>query len=71
LIEQAERLPLDSPERTSMYQQMQAAVLNDETLEAVLLWRQNIGLGGDMARNDPLHPIYGLPMLESAWVMQP
>jgi ABC-type transport system substrate-binding protein len=67
----AERLPLASAERTALYRRMQDAVINRDVSQVNVLWRQPFGLGSPRAHDDPLHPVYGLPMLEAAWMAQP
>jgi ABC-type transport system substrate-binding protein len=71
LMAQAERLPLNSAERTAVYQDMQDHTLNDDVSQLIVMWTRAAGLASDRTRNDHLHPIHGLPILESAWLVQP
>jgi ABC-type transport system substrate-binding protein len=70
LMAQAERLPLDSAERTAVYQDMQDSALNDNMNQLIVMWTRAAGLASDKTRNDRLHPMHGLPILESAWLVQ-
>lgn len=71
LLQQAERLPLNSTERAALYQDMQTLAVNDSVSQSVMMWTRAAGLASDKTRNDQLHPIHGLPILESAWLVQP
>jgi ABC-type transport system substrate-binding protein len=63
LLAEAERLPLNSAERTQLFRQVEDITLNQEISQFVLGWRQSFGLGRE--DNMPIHPVYGMPDLKS------
>jgi len=66
LLVQAEQLPFDSPQRATLYRQMQRRIVDDDVLVVPVLWKDVAGLSrGDFA-GDTLHPVYLLPRLEAA-----
>lgn len=70
LLVEAERLPMNSAERTALYQKMQAIVVNQDVSEFVVGWRTSVGLA--RAGNDvTLHLIYGMPDVTTLRGVQP
>lgn len=68
LLDEAESLPLTSPERIAAYREMNDILVNRDVQSVPLFNRQTFQLSSRRARNDLLHPIYGLPVLEDAWI---
>jgi ABC-type transport system substrate-binding protein len=69
LLNQAERLPLASAQRTGLYQQMQEIMINQDVSQFVIGWRRTFGLARDGGTS--LHLIYGMPDLETMAGTQP
>ena len=66
LLAQAEQLPRDSAQRTTLYREMQRRIVDDDVMVVPVLWKDVVGLTrGDFA-GDTLHPVYLLPRLEAA-----
>lgn len=68
LLDKAEGLPLTSPERIAAYREMNDILVNQDVQSVPLFNRQAFQLSSRQARNDLLHPIYSLPVLEDAWI---
>jgi ABC-type transport system substrate-binding protein len=70
LLDEAEHLPMNSPERTALYQKMQSIVVNQDVNQFVVGWRKSVGLA--RAGNDvTLHLIYGMPDVATLRGVQP
>lgn len=63
-------LPIDSPERTALLQEIENDIINVHTWVIVPYHSAGLGLGQPYVFNDNLHPIYALPTLEDAWMAQ-
>jgi oligopeptide transport system substrate-binding protein len=70
LIAASEVLALDDPQRTANYRQIEEIVINEETLTVPLNRVRVFGLGSAKIKDDFLHPIHTLPILEYAYFVQ-
>ncbi|MCS6847856.1 MAG: ABC transporter substrate-binding protein [Anaerolineae bacterium] len=68
LLDKAEGLPLTSPERIAAYREINDIMVNRDVQSVPLFNQQAFQLSSKRVRNDLLHPIYGLPVLEDAWI---
>lgn len=70
MLDEAERLPLTSATRTTLYQKMQTIVVNQDVSQFIIGWRKAFGLVR-AGSNPALHLIYGMPDVETLQGVQP
>lgn len=70
LAARADRLAPDAPERLALLAQIQELVVNREVRLVPLYERESFGLGQTYIHDDPISPLYGLPIPERAWISQ-
>jgi peptide/nickel transport system substrate-binding protein len=68
LLEKAEALPLQDPERIAAYREIEDIVINQDVAWVGLFNPSRIVLGVDYVHDDFLSGIYGWPYLETAWM---
>jgi len=70
LMEMAEALPLQDPERIAAYREIEDIVINQDVAWVALYNPQRLVLGVDYVHDDFLSGIYGWPYLERAWMAE-
>jgi peptide/nickel transport system substrate-binding protein len=68
LVEKAEGLPLQDPERVAAYREIEDIVINQDVAWVGLYNPQQLILGVDYVHDDFVSGIYGWPYLETAWM---
>ena len=68
LLDKAESLPLQDPERIAAYREIEDIVINQDAAWVGLNNPLRIALGVDYAHDDFMSGIYGWPYLETTWM---
>jgi ABC-type transport system substrate-binding protein len=68
LLQQAEGLPLQDPERIAIYREIEDIVINQDVAWVGLFNQGRVTLGVDYVHDDFLSGIYGWPYLETTWI---
>ncbi len=65
---QTDSFPLDSPERTALFRQIQQIAVNEDVAIIPLYERVGFGLGQPYVHDDAIHVLIGLPDIERMWM---
>lgn len=71
LIAKSEVLSPDDSQRTANYREAEEIIINDATTTIPLIRLRVFGLGSPNIKDDFVHPVHTLPMLEYAYFVQP
>jgi ABC-type transport system substrate-binding protein len=70
LLEQAEALPLSDPQRIAAYHEINDMLVNRDAAVVNMYNRVSVALGSENIRDEALHPVFTLPVLELAWMAE-